>query len=126
MNTEKKAVVFGYRRGTIRLFLIVCTGLWLVAALVYAGRLIDRSWLTPSERKAAVEALKDVYAVRNFGMIDDSAYDAQVQRAEAAVAKTDVIVNRTTAPSPSEGWASQPARVIEWESYALRRSLRWV
>jgi hypothetical protein len=53
--------------------------------------LINRSWLTPSERRAGVEALKDVDALRNSRALDDSAFDALIQRAEAAVARTDKV-----------------------------------
>jgi hypothetical protein len=89
MNTERRPWWSASGAGTLRLLLVVFIGGWALAAVVYAGELIDRSWLTPSERRAGVEALKDVDALRNSGALDDSDRDALIQKAEAAVAKTD-------------------------------------
>jgi hypothetical protein len=89
MNIVKRPWWSASGAGIGRLLLVMFIGGWLVEAVVYAGGLIDRRWLTPNERRAGAEALKDVDALRNSSALDDRTYDALIQRAEAAVAKTD-------------------------------------
>jgi hypothetical protein len=91
MNTERRPWWSASGAGILRLLLVVFIGGWALAAVVYAGELINRSWLTPSERRAGVEALKDVDALRNSSALDDGARDALIQKAEAAVAKTGKV-----------------------------------
>lgn len=91
MNRERRPWWSASGAGTLRLLLVVFIGGWALTALVYAGELIDRNWLTPSERRAGVETLKDVDALRNSRSLDDSAYDARIQKADAAVVRTDKV-----------------------------------
>jgi hypothetical protein len=93
MNTERRRWWSASGAGILRLLLVVFIGGWALAAVVYGGELIDRSWLTPNEKRAGVEALNDVDALQNSRSLDDSAYDALIQRAEAAVARTDKVAS---------------------------------
>jgi len=68
------------KRAGIGLIVVFC----LIVILV-AGRIIDRSWVTPFEKSAAVNALHGIQAVRDFGGLDNEAYQAQVVKAQQAV-----------------------------------------
>jgi hypothetical protein len=91
MNTAKRPWWSASGAGIGRVLLVVFIGVWVVEGVVYAGGLINHVWLTPSEKRAGAEALKDIDAVRNSTALDDRAYDALIQRAEAAVAETDKV-----------------------------------
>lgn len=91
MNTERKPWWSASGAGILRLLLVVFIGAWALAAVIHVAELINRNWITPRERRAGVEALKDVDALRNSGSLDESAYSAVIQRADASVARTDKV-----------------------------------
>lgn len=91
MNTERRSWWSASGTGILRLLLVVFMGGWALAAVIDVGELINRSWITPSERRAGVEALRDVDVLRNSGSLDENSYNTAIRRADAAVARTDKV-----------------------------------
>ena len=77
--------------GVLRLLLVTFGGLFAIILIAAAVWFVSAAWITPRERRVALNALDCISEVKHAGAIDDGAYQVKIRSAEDAVKRAQRV-----------------------------------